>query len=115
VNCTRRVSHSGNGIYCLSTNRRRAASSISHGKFVAAKTKTCGLVAFVRAAAAEARLLHCIKNSDFRRLSNSPSLSPPEREDNMESTSSIKMILGDSFFARSKRALTSFSDSPYYN
>jgi hypothetical protein len=99
-------------MYCLSTNLLRAASSIAHGRLVAARTNTLGLVTLVRAAAAEARLLHCIKNSVFSRLEASFSLSPPEREVSNESISSTKMMLGDNAFARANRALTSFSDSP---
>lgn len=101
-------------MYCLNTNLRRAASSIAHGKFVAARTRTRGLVAFVLAAAAEARLLHCMRNSVFRRLEASFSLSPPDREDNRESISSTNIILGDNAFARANSALTNFSDSPSY-
>lgn len=99
-------------MYCLNTKRRRAASSMAHGRLVAAKTRTLGLSAFVRAAAADAKLLHCIKNSVLSRLEASFSLSPPERDDNSESISSTKMMLGDNAFARAKRAFTSFSDSP---
>ena len=99
-------------MYCLSTNRRRAASSIAQGRFVAARTNTLGLVAPVRAGAADARLLHWIKNSVFSLLVASFSLSPPDRELNSESISSTKMILGVNAFARVNSALTSFSDSP---
>ena len=107
----RRVSPSGKEMNCHNTNRQRAASSMAHGKFVAARTKTRGLVALVRAAAADARLLHCIKNSVFNRPD--ASLAPvPDREHSNESISSTKMILGDKAFARENRALTSFSDSP---
>jgi hypothetical protein len=99
-------------MYCLSTKRRRAASSIAHGRLVAARTRTRGLSTFVRAAAADAKLLHCIKNSVLSRLEASFSLSPPDREDNSESISSTKIMLGDRAFARANRAFTSFSDSP---
>jgi hypothetical protein len=102
-------------MYCLNTNRRRAASSIAHGRLVAARTRTLGLSTFVRAAAAEARLLHCIKNSVFSRREASFSWSPPDREDNSESISSTKIMLGDKAFARANRAFTSFSDSPSYS
>ena len=99
-------------MYWRNTNRRRAASSIAQGKFVAASTKTRGFEGVARAAAADARSLHCIRNSVFNRLEASFSLSPPDREDNIESISSTKMILGDNAFAKANKALTSFSDSP---
>jgi hypothetical protein len=79
---------------------------------VAARTNTLGDSSFVRAAAAEARLLHWIRNSVFRRRDASFSLSPPEREDNNESISSTKIMEGDKALASVKSALTSFSDSP---
>jgi hypothetical protein len=85
---------------------------MAQGKFVAARTRTRGLDVLSLAAAAEARLLHCIRNSVLRRLEASFSLSLPEREDKRESISSTKMILGDNAFARVNSALTSFSDSP---
>ena len=69
----------------------------------------------VLAADADARVLHCIKNSVFRRLEASFSLSPPEREVKRESISSMKIILGDNAVARANKALTSFSDSPSYH
>jgi hypothetical protein len=114
-NCTNLVSAAGNGIYCLSTNLLRAASSINHGILVAASTSTRGLeVSFP--AAAEARLLHWMRNSVFRRreasLSEDDSL---DREERRESISSTKIILGDKAFARSNNARTNFSDSPSWS
>jgi len=101
-------------MYCRNTKRRRAASSMAHGRLVAARTNTLGDSSFVLAAAAEARLLHWIRNSVFKRREASFSLSPPEREERRESISSTKIIEGDKAFARVKSALTNFSDSPSY-
>jgi len=108
------VSASGNGIYCRNTNRRRAASSIAQGKFVAASTKTRGLSVVDRAAAAEARLLHWMRNSVFRRREASFSFSLADREVKRESISSTNMTLGERALASVKSARTSFSDSPSY-
>src|ERR1700721_409666 len=91
VNCTLLVLCSGRGMYCLNTNRLRAASSIVQGKFVAARTKTVGLSFIERHEAPEARLLHCIRNSVCRRREASLSVSAPvEREESRESISSTK-------------------------
>lgn len=67
-----------------------------------------------RAAAAEARLLHWMRNSVFRRRDASFSFSLADREVRRESISSTNMMLGERALASVKSARTSFSDSPSY-
>ena len=105
-------------MYCLLTNLRLAASSIAHGIFVAASTKTLdaspsafSLSVCLLPAAARCKSDHWIKNSVLMRLVDSCSLEPP-REDKSESISSTKIIEGASALAREKSARTNFSDSP---
>ncbi len=104
----------GRGMYCLRTNRRRAASSIPQGRFVAASTKTrCTSSPVSLPAAALVRFDHCTRNSFLirRDASFSPSRS---RVPNKESISSTKIIDGAILRASWKSALTNFSDSPRY-
>ena len=103
-------------MYCLRTKRRRAASSIAHGKLVAARTRTrlaspFSLFFSSRPAAAFCRSDHWIRNSVLIRLVASCS-EPPPRAPRSESISSTKIMLGASSLAIENSARTSFSLSP---
>ncbi|KAJ6263750.1 LOW QUALITY PROTEIN: hypothetical protein Dda_2321 [Drechslerella dactyloides] len=115
--CTTLTGPSGSGMYCRRTNRRRAASSIAHGRFVAASTSTrdgspAASVFFTSLpAAARCSALHWIRNSVLiRRVASCSPL--PLRVESRLSISSMKMIDGASAFANWNSARTSFSDSP---
>lgn len=103
-------------MYCRRTNRRRAASSISQGMFVAARTSTrlaspIFLSFCSRPAAARCKSDHWMRNSVFDRREASFSV-PDDRAESKESISSTKMMDGARALASPNKARTSFSLSP---
>ena len=94
------------------SSRRRSASSMSHGKLVAASTITF----FSSSPVSSPPPLHpsiCTRNSDLTRRDASCSPAAP-RDVHSESISSMKMVDGAWCLARSKRMRTIRSDSPRY-
>mmetsp|Transcript_35423 Transcript_35423/g.88608 ORF Transcript_35423/g.88608 Transcript_35423/m.88608 type:complete len:254 (+) Transcript_35423:636-1397(+) len=97
------------------SRRRRSASSMSHGKLVAASTITF-LPASSAGSSSSPPRLHpsiCTRNSDLTRREASCSPAAP-RDVHRESISSMKMVEGAWYRARSKRIRTMRSDSPRY-
>ncbi|EAT48673.1 AAEL000367-PA [Aedes aegypti] len=100
------VLKSGRVTYTLFGNRRRAASSSSCGRFVAAITTILSDSEFA------GRPSNWTRNSVFKR--RVASCSPLLRSESNESTSSMKIIDGCISLATANKALTSFSPSPTY-
>ena len=84
------------------SNRRRMAESRTHGIFVAPRTRIPSI----------SLPTPCICTRNSVLIRRALSLSFSERDEQSESTSSMKMMLGLWARANSKRFLTSFSDSP---
>mmetsp|Transcript_10270 Transcript_10270/g.22796 ORF Transcript_10270/g.22796 Transcript_10270/m.22796 type:complete len:226 (-) Transcript_10270:650-1327(-) len=109
----------GSGTKTLFSSRRSTAMSKSHGRLLAAMTKTCSeelppwaTWALAEAAVAPLTPSICISNSVFIRLEASCSPPSPSLDVRMESISSRNIVLGPWYLATSNSTRTSFSLSP---
>mmetsp|Transcript_34267 Transcript_34267/g.61826 ORF Transcript_34267/g.61826 Transcript_34267/m.61826 type:complete len:390 (+) Transcript_34267:479-1648(+) len=109
----RRCASPGSGIYTRFSRRRRMASSMSHGKFVAAKTNTCLGPSFSSPPPVLCTPSTWTSSSVLTRRLASCSPCVPRWLHN-ESTSSMKMMEGALRRAKSNNTRTSRSLSPRY-